>query len=105
MLMGLMWCCLKGTESQYRIGKQHDWIRRELPSVVTLTSTSPQLELPDPRYLALHAACARVVKFSGAAGYIKCLLRDAEDTKVLSEDGSSAELLDNLLFAESLIVF
>jgi hypothetical protein len=85
--------------------KQKDWILRDLPPDVTFTSTSSQLALPDPRYLALHAACARVIKFSGVSGYIERILRDAEETRVLSEDGSSAELLEQLLFGESLTVF
>ncbi|KZV59135.1 hypothetical protein PENSPDRAFT_595993 [Peniophora sp. CONT] len=35
---------------------------------VTFTSTDPALPLPDPEYLKLHRACARVVQRSGAIG-------------------------------------
>ncbi|KAG8730210.1 hypothetical protein FRC10_002981 [Ceratobasidium sp. 414] len=50
--------------------------------------------LPEPRYLALHAACARVLHVTGMAEGIDKLLEDWEARKVLSADGSSAELLD-----------
>ena len=55
------------------------------------------LELPDPRLLALHVACARVVHMSGAAEAFDELDRDVEDIRVLAFDGSSARLLDHLL--------
>jgi len=51
------------------------------------------LPLPDPRYLALHAACARVAHLSGAAEYIDDVNRDIDTTLVLAKDGSSARLL------------
>lgn len=62
---------------------------------VTLTSQDPQLEVPDPRYLALHAACAQVAHASGMGEYIDRILRDMEDMRVLPEDGCS----DVLTFA------
>ncbi|KAG8899708.1 peroxisomal assembly protein, partial [Tulasnella sp. 403] len=61
------------------------------------TSDLTDLPLPDPRYLALHAACAQVAHASGAAKYIDELLRDMEDRTVLAEDGSSFKLLDHAL--------
>ncbi|EKM51666.1 uncharacterized protein PHACADRAFT_261937, partial [Phanerochaete carnosa HHB-10118-sp] len=51
------------------------------------------LPLPDPRLLAVHAACARVVHMSGAAEYMDKCDRDAEDMQVLAEDGSSSAVL------------
>lgn len=76
-----------------------------LPATVTFESTVPaKLPLPDRRYLAFHAACAKVVHLSGAAEYILKTLRDCERTKVLSEDGSSAELLGSLLSGMSVLV-
>jgi hypothetical protein len=41
----------------------------------------------------MHAACGKVVHLSGAAEYIEKTLREMEQTKVLSGDGSLAELL------------
>ncbi|KAG8894860.1 hypothetical protein FRB99_000947 [Tulasnella sp. 403] len=61
------------------------------------TPDTATLPLPDPRYLALHAACAQVAHASGAAKYIDELLRDVEDRTVLAEDGSSVQLLDHVL--------
>ncbi|KAI6123723.1 hypothetical protein EDD17DRAFT_1484153, partial [Pisolithus thermaeus] len=43
--------------------------------------------------LAIHAACAKVTHFPGAGEYIRKILRCMEDTRVLAEDGGSAELL------------
>ncbi|KIY49502.1 hypothetical protein FISHEDRAFT_41664 [Fistulina hepatica ATCC 64428] len=58
------------------------------------TPDTVNLPLPDPRYLKLHAACARVASLSGAAECIDNILRKAEVTDVLAFDGGSSELLD-----------
>jgi len=66
--------------------------------VITLTTPDPlTLPLPDPRYLALHAACARVVHLSGAMAYINKVLSDLEEIGVLSSDRSSDVLLHHAL--------
>ncbi|EIW65116.1 uncharacterized protein TRAVEDRAFT_110998, partial [Trametes versicolor FP-101664 SS1] len=52
--------------------------------------------LPDPRYLRLHAACARVAHLSGAAECIAKILRE-EAIKVLASDGGSSSLLNYIL--------
>ena len=56
-------------------------------------SAVPQHPLPDPRYLALHAACAKVAHLSGASEYVDTIFRKTEDMKVLASDGSSGEAL------------
>ncbi|THH21128.1 hypothetical protein EW146_g321 [Bondarzewia mesenterica] len=68
--------------------------------VVQLTSTKPVsqygeegLALPDPRIIALHAACAKVANMSGAAEYIDAVDRDLDEMKVLAHDGGSADVL------------
>ncbi|KAF9513329.1 hypothetical protein BS47DRAFT_1485733 [Hydnum rufescens UP504] len=66
------------------------------PTIV-FTSSDPLLPLPNPRYLEMHAAAAKVAHLSGAAEYIERTLRDLEEVKVLSADGSSAELLKSAL--------
>ncbi|KAI6016144.1 hypothetical protein BKA83DRAFT_4060420, partial [Pisolithus microcarpus] len=48
---------------------------------------------PNPIYLAIHAACAKVAHLSGAAEHIENVLRRLENTRVLAEDGRSSELL------------
>ena len=62
-------------------------------SQVTFGSDDPSLPPPDARYLALHAACAKVAFMSGAAEHIDMVMRDMEDIKVLAADGSSANVL------------
>ncbi|CUA74475.1 hypothetical protein RSOLAG22IIIB_11230 [Rhizoctonia solani] len=57
---------VEGTDNTYRIGKKSDGIRARLPETITFESTTPRLSLPDRRYLALHAACAKIGHLSGA---------------------------------------
>jgi len=57
----------------------------------------PDYPAPDPRYLRIHAACARVAHLSGAGEYILTVLRDMETTVVLAKDGSSSDLLHHAL--------
>ncbi|KAH9066836.1 hypothetical protein EDB87DRAFT_1553425, partial [Lactarius vividus] len=67
---------------------------------ITLTSASPGFPLSNPVYLEIHAACCRVAHLSGAGEYMDKLLEDLEDTYVLSEDGSSADVLSFVLQQE-----
>ncbi|KAG8955561.1 hypothetical protein FRC04_007552 [Tulasnella sp. 424] len=67
-----------------------------LPDTVTFIPRS-DIPVPDPRYLALHAACAKVVHESGMAEILDNLLRELERTSVLSTDGSTAHLLRHAL--------
>ncbi|KAG6812975.1 hypothetical protein H0H92_015094 [Tricholoma furcatifolium] len=55
------------------------------------------LLLPDPTLLALRAACARVANLSGAAEQADSILRDLEETMVLADDRSMADLLSTRL--------
>ena len=45
---------------------------------VTFSSYHPDARVPNPKLLALHATCARVVHISGAAEAFKELDRNAE---------------------------
>lgn len=87
----------KGDEGYIRrnfVGpKPHDGA----PMVVEFTSKYEEVPPPDPQLLALHATCARVAHMSSAAEFFDKLEWDAEETKVLASDGSSALLLDNLI--------
>ena len=60
-------------------------------------SAHPDLLLPNPVYLRIHAACCRVAHLSGAGEYVDKILDDVEDTRVLSKDGSSAHILSFVL--------
>ncbi|KAJ3515226.1 hypothetical protein NLJ89_g1890 [Agrocybe chaxingu] len=64
--------------------------------VVTFATTT-DLELPDPKYLRLHAAVCRVAHMSGVARYLDLYDRELEERKVLATNGSSGELLSSQL--------
>ncbi|CAA7269654.1 unnamed protein product [Cyclocybe aegerita] len=71
---------------------------RHYPKEITFTSTVPEkLSVPSREYLAIHAACAKVAHLSGAAEYIDHLYRDMEEMKTLSNDGSSADTLEQAI--------
>jgi hypothetical protein len=55
--------------------------------------TETQIPIPNPQYLALHAACAKVMHMTAMAKAVDEFLEDWEATPVLAEDGSSADLL------------
>jgi len=63
---------------------------------VTFSSNRTGARLPNPRLLALHAACARAAHTSGAAWVLDKLEYD-EETSDLASDGSSARLLSDLM--------
>jgi hypothetical protein len=67
------------------------------PEFITFTTDEKDLPLPDRRYLALHAACAKVAHLSGAGECIDMVYRDVDTTLVLAKDGSSASLLEAAL--------
>jgi hypothetical protein len=83
----------------YRIRGFQDSVLRHLPTHVTLSSTNPALPLPNPKYLALHAACAKVAHLSGAGEHLDAILREMETTNVLSQDGRSFEVLEYAMLA------
>jgi len=56
-----------------------------------------QLEMPSRKYLALHAACAKVANLSSAVEYLDNLDRDREESTVLAFDGSSAAVFEHAL--------
>jgi len=54
-----------------------------LPDTITFTTTHPRLSLPDPRYLRVHATCAKVANLSGASECIDKVIWDPEDIWVV----------------------
>ncbi|SJL08963.1 uncharacterized protein ARMOST_12339 [Armillaria ostoyae] len=54
---------------------------------ITLVASDPRFALPNPKFLAIHAACAKIYHASGMGEVIDQVLRDKEVVKVLSEDG------------------
>lgn len=66
---------------------------RTVPNrLVTFTSVDG-LELPDPRYLRLHATICRVAHMSGAPEYLDLYDYEQEERGVLARDGTSADFL------------
>ncbi len=74
---------------------------------ITFTTPDPEaLPLPSPAYLAIHAACCRVARLSGAADYVEEVLREEEEVRerierigILAEDGSSMDLFERYMAA------
>ncbi|KAH9977129.1 hypothetical protein BGW80DRAFT_836751 [Lactifluus volemus] len=67
------------------------------PRQVTFTTTT-DIELPDSRYLKLHAVICRVAHLSGAAGYLELCDREYEEHPyMMAYDGSSARVLESRL--------
>jgi len=67
------------------------------PETIELTSHRNGFVLPDPRFLAIHAACAKVAWLSGGGEYIERHLRDMDETPVMKTDGTSFGLLQGAL--------
>ncbi|KAI6018913.1 hypothetical protein BKA83DRAFT_4308884 [Pisolithus microcarpus] len=79
---------------RYRLEGVKAWCVVNRPEYVTFSAPDPErCPLPNPAYLAIHAACVKVAHLSGATEYIKEVLRRMEDTLVLAEDGGSSEIL------------
>ncbi|KAJ8474973.1 hypothetical protein ONZ51_g6871 [Trametes cubensis] len=86
---------LSAQDNTYKVvlarGRTHDAIN--VREKVHFVSHHPDLPVPNPRYLQIHATCCRIAHMSGAADYLDLVLRDIEESKVLAEDGTSADTL------------
>jgi hypothetical protein len=89
-------------QQTYRICSSDDDIIRDLTRTVIFEKHA-NFDLPDSRYLKMHAASCRVAHMSGAAGYLDDIMNDLDEgrTKVLSEDGSGSRILDFALLVSS----
>ncbi|KAG8932747.1 hypothetical protein FRC03_007550 [Tulasnella sp. 419] len=81
------------TPNHYKLNAALPRYLQDVPSFVTLSSSDPELPLPSPHYLRIHATCARVAHFSGADKYVDSVLTDLEQLGVLAADGTSADAL------------
>jgi len=88
-----VWLEPTSVEHSYKVGSRYRVVQINYPKEVNLTSTVQGLPLPDPKLLALHAACARICMMSGAGEHIDHIFREMEEMKVLAHDGGSAALL------------
>ncbi|KAJ3891823.1 hypothetical protein GG344DRAFT_46573, partial [Lentinula edodes] len=75
----------------------------ELNGPITLTSSDPNVPLPDPKLLAFHATACRVAYLSGATEYLEEIVRDFERLNVLAEDGGSLAILEHAFFQAGLV--
>jgi hypothetical protein len=73
------------------------------PLVVTFTTTDNNLELPNPKYLRIHAAVCRVAHMSGAFWYLDLHDREDGEKNVMAYDGSSVDLLVSRLARAALV--
>jgi hypothetical protein len=72
----------------------------EYPQYVTFTTPDQnKYPVPDPIYLAIHAACAKVAHLSGAAACIDKFEYDMEDGETLDPDGASVNMLEQAISA------
>lgn len=89
-----IWLMPTETMNKYQVCSRDPKLIEELPSVARLETPDPvDFPLPDPCYLALHAACAQVSHLSGAREYTEHDLRDLEEMRALAKDGSFASAL------------
>ncbi|CAE6497453.1 unnamed protein product, partial [Rhizoctonia solani] len=61
---------VEGMEDTYRVCAGRHLFALPIGKVITLTSTRPELELPDPRLIAIHAAIAKVTWSSDTRTYL-----------------------------------
>ncbi|KAF8322435.1 hypothetical protein F5887DRAFT_1142921 [Amanita rubescens] len=86
LLIWLVLAVADGPPNTYIVDIWDPFFRVDILPEVTFYSNDPSLPPPDSRYLALHAACAKVTHMSDAAKHIDMFMRDMEDTKVLAAD-------------------
>ncbi|KAF8268184.1 hypothetical protein EI94DRAFT_1700463 [Lactarius quietus] len=91
----LMWFEeVPNTPQTYTVCSTDNMHLRIVPNpLVTFTSIGG-LDLPDPRYLRLHAAICRVAYMSGAAEYLDSYDREQEERHVMACDGTSGDFLN-----------
>ncbi|CAE6501122.1 unnamed protein product, partial [Rhizoctonia solani] len=87
---------VEGKEHTYRVCAGHRLFALPIGKEITLTSTRPELELPDPRLIAIHAAIAKVTWSSDTRAYLDRIVKDLEELPILAKDGSSDVLLHAL---------
>ncbi len=63
------------------------YLTEALPAVNFTTTDPTWLPPPDPRYLTLHAACARVAHFSGVGNYLCAVISEAKEVMGDDPDG------------------
>ncbi|KAG8215619.1 hypothetical protein J3R82DRAFT_7487 [Butyriboletus roseoflavus] len=90
--------CQQGSLHTYRVCEawQGHRIGLSIPDIVTF-STATEYPLPHPAFLALHALFCEVTWLSGAIEYIMDIESRMDETRVLANDGSTADVLMSAL--------
>jgi hypothetical protein len=79
----------QGSENTYKLKKGSEYPDDVLDGTkITLRTAIPGMKVPSARFLAIHAACAKIIHASGMAEVIDKVLEEREKVRVLSEDGS-----------------
>ncbi|KAG8965648.1 hypothetical protein FRC03_000343 [Tulasnella sp. 419] len=97
-----IWLETTEVPNSYMLKSRYPALIRKFPAIITFTSTDNRLPLPSPRYIGIHAACARVVHLSGAGKYIDGVFRDLEEMRMLATDGTSGDVLSLALSRTSI---
>ncbi|KAE9392431.1 hypothetical protein BT96DRAFT_887996 [Gymnopus androsaceus JB14] len=88
---------IKGLDLPTHVTFSHQSALRVDPSLAMEPKFPDNLPLPNPEYLHIHASVCKIAHMSGAAGYIDYIFRKMEDIGVLSEDGTSADVIEGAL--------
>jgi hypothetical protein len=86
--------CPQGAQDKYHVCEAPQGLKAEIgiPDIVAF-STETEFPLPSPALLALHALCCEVAWMSGALDYLMDIERKIDQTSVLANDGSTADVL------------
>ena len=82
----------------YNLGAIYPREIAEYHQVITFNTDNPRLPVPSRDYLELHAACAKVAHLSAASEYMDSVIREMEETLVLSSDGASTAVLEHAIW-------
>ncbi|KAK2462469.1 hypothetical protein APHAL10511_005439 [Amanita phalloides] len=93
-----IWLEPTDVENVYNLGARYPQDIIGYQQVITFSTDNPKLPVPSREYLALHAACAKVAHLSAAAEYMDSVIREMEETLVLSSDGASVAVLEHALW-------
>ncbi|RDB27062.1 hypothetical protein Hypma_005162 [Hypsizygus marmoreus] len=88
-----VWFELTSVPNQYRVEAAHPGFLLGIDRLVTFTSADTRLPLPSPRYLALHAACAKAAHLSGVRVVNYKISSNIHSSRTMANGGESAELL------------
>ncbi|CUA70040.1 hypothetical protein RSOLAG22IIIB_08884 [Rhizoctonia solani] len=85
-----------GQPNTYRMCTESPIYKFPAGKIVRFTSSDPEtLPLPNPAYIAIHTACAKVFHASGMEKHLHSMLEDL-DSPLLPEDGNSEALTSAL---------